>query len=91
MLVTGVEGRYPIEKKDLNIALNDEASSEFQRIGFTVDGRAAAGIRLTNAHHLRRRGSLIGKTDQIAIVKGEWAPCHDTGFIARGEIPYNNQ
>jgi len=53
-LEVGFEGHYPIEKKDLNIALDDEASFEFDGIGFAVNGRASAGLRATGesaAHH----------------------------------------
>lgn len=39
-LEVGFEGHYPLEKKELNITLNDEASFEFEGIGFAVRGNA---------------------------------------------------
>lgn len=39
-LEVGFEGHYPVEKKDLNIKLVEEASFEFDGIGFAASGRA---------------------------------------------------
>ena len=37
-LEVGFEGHYPIEKKELNIVLADEASFEFEGIGIAING-----------------------------------------------------
>jgi len=49
-LEVGFEGHYPIEKKELNIALDDEASFEFEGIGFAVNGRAVGRGRVAGAN-----------------------------------------
>ncbi len=42
-LEVGFEGHYPVERKDLNMTLTDEASFEFEGIGFAVSGAARGG------------------------------------------------
>jgi hypothetical protein len=42
-LEVGFEGHYPVERKELNIELIDEASFEFEGIGFAVSGAAVGG------------------------------------------------
>ena len=44
-LEIGFEGHYPLEKKELNINLANEASFEFTGIGFSVIGWAGSGGR----------------------------------------------
>ena len=50
-LEVGFEGHYPLEKKVLNIDLTDEASFEFEGIGFAASGAAAPRERDSEVDH----------------------------------------
>jgi hypothetical protein len=50
-LEVGFEGHTPVERKELNIALNDEASFKFEGVGFTVSGAAVAGGKNDRTDH----------------------------------------
>lgn len=67
-LEVGFEGHYPLEKKELNIELKDEASFSFEGIGFAASGSATANERgaSRNDHRFEVEmyidGELVGKT-----------------------------
>ena len=63
-LEVGFEGHYPVERKDLKINLTDEASFEFEGIGFAVSGKATTNTTIDHIFDVEMYidGTLAAKT-----------------------------
>jgi hypothetical protein len=63
-LEVGFEGHYPVERKDLNINLTDEASFQFEGIGFAVSGKAVTNNKIDHTFEVEMYidGTLVAKT-----------------------------
>jgi len=73
-LEVGFEGHYPSERKELNITLADEASFDFEGIGFSVIGRAGGR---------GKDGSIVDYTFEVEMyIDGE--------LITTTKLPTNN-
>jgi hypothetical protein len=81
-LEVGFEGHYPVEKKDLNISLTDEASFEFEGIGFAVSGAATGSGKGSN------RTEYVFEVEMVIDGKLATTTKLPTNTIKRKFIPF---